>query len=680
MLGRFGTPVRLWQLITQALEHGTTYIRSLQSPPFGTTHGVKQRCAVSCFLFVIVFDIPFRHLTAQGITFLAYVDNIATPAHVNCSQQVADAVQKALSMIGCQINVIKSEALPLVRPPPPPPSLPQYHMPPLPVQTCGPSPWQTLPSPMPAEWLNNWSHRCAGVSHLMHLGHPLPAFLDIKAAYRLIMHELRAQLQELHAHPIQTLDCILLVNTMVVPCLLYRTESLPLSNCQLSDIHDCLQRFVLLIAGLPPLVARKGLHTHRRHGLELPHFSTLHPTRVLDSLHGNYRLEEFIVRAKHPLAPYQQFLSAVNKFGPPCGDSPTPLPVVWQAQRATRAATEVVHVAGLQVYILPTTHAREAVYTDGRKLGDPLPSGAAAVLRDGRVAVCRVPGATNSYKAELIGIFLGSHFSAEPETLCLDCQGAILSLQGSKPPLREAHWVRQVRSSFLQGGQSLECVKGDVGLQDNELSNDNAKVGTPLPRPPLATRTSRWEVIHQGEVTLSPHQVWTHDLVPTHQHEHFGPVSWRPLKRHRLTWHKWLFGLQSREGFRHYATYWRDKPSRMPCAHCGTRLNDSVHGVLAHCSPTHPLVAAWLSAWPSPPLLANSRSTGICRDLWIVGCLAIPRTLYRYLALHHAGLRAARVAVGKFQQNALNAVNASLEKTVPRPSSRPCSFHPEDWH
>ena len=113
----------------------------------------------------------------------------------------------------------------------------------------------------------------------------MPAFLDIKAAYRLILHKSRAQIQELHADPIQTLDRILLVNTMVVPRLLYRTECLPLSNCQLSDINDCLQRFVLGIAGLPPLVARKTLHTHRRHGLGLAHFPTMHPTRVLDSLH-----------------------------------------------------------------------------------------------------------------------------------------------------------------------------------------------------------------------------------------------------------------------------------------------------------------------------------------------------------------------------------------------------------
>ena len=115
VMGRLGTRVRLLQLIAQALEHGTTYIRGSQSYPFSTTHGVKQGCPLSCLLFVIVFDIPLRHLTAQGITFSAYVDDIAAPARVNCSQQVADAVQKALSMIGCQINLSPRKLHPVLR-------------------------------------------------------------------------------------------------------------------------------------------------------------------------------------------------------------------------------------------------------------------------------------------------------------------------------------------------------------------------------------------------------------------------------------------------------------------------------------------------------------------------------------------------------------------------------------
>ena len=384
------------------------------------------------------------------------------------------------------------------------------------------------------------------------------------------------------------------------------------------------------------------------------------------------------VHTKNPLAPYQQFMFAVEKLGPPRGDSPTPLPVVWQARKTISAAIEVVSVAGLQVYVLPTTHAPEAVYTDGSKLGDPPSSGAAAVLRDGRVAVCRVPGAPNSYKAELVGILLGSHFSAEREKLCLDCQGAILSSQGNKPPLRQAHWVRQVRSSLQQKGQSLEWVEGHVGHQYNELSDHYAKVGTlppPPPRPPHLTvgchpsgrnHPPPPQGMDARPDSLPPTRTLPPGLVEA---SHTTP----PHMAQVAVW----FAIEGRvQPLCHILAR-----RVVPCAlqHCGARHNDSVHGVLAHCSPTNPLVAAWLSAWPTPSLLANWRSTATRRDLRIIGCLAIPRTLYRYLALHHGGLRAARVAVGKFQHNALNAVNASLESAVPRPSNRPCPFRPEDW-
>ena len=151
------------------------------------------------------------------------------------------------------------------------------------------------------------------------------------------------------------------------------------------------------------------------------HLPTLHPNRFLDSFYCNYRLEESSVRAKTPLAPYQHFMYAVHKLDPPREDSPTLLPVVWQAKKTITAADEIVSAAKLQVYILPSTHAPELVYTDGSKLGDPPPSGAAVVLRYGRVAVSRVPGAPNSHKAELVGILLGWHLSAAREELCLDC-------------------------------------------------------------------------------------------------------------------------------------------------------------------------------------------------------------------------------------------------------------------
>ena len=53
--------------------------------------------------------------------------------------------------------------------------------------------------------------------------------------------------------------------------------------------------------------------------------------------------------------------------------------------------------------LLPHRSSPDATYTDASKLGHPLLSGASAVLSSGTIAVCRVPGVPNYYKAELVG-------------------------------------------------------------------------------------------------------------------------------------------------------------------------------------------------------------------------------------------------------------------------------------
>ena len=46
------------------------------------------------------------------------------------------------------------------------------------------------------------------------------------------------------------------------------------------------------------------------------------------------------------------------------------------------------------------------------------------------------------------------------------------------------------------------------------------------------------------------------------------PSTWYPLKFRRLAWHKWLFGLQSRRNYSHYASFWKDECPPRPCPHC----------------------------------------------------------------------------------------------------------------
>ena len=119
VLERMGTPLKLLRLIQTVLEHGSTFIGGSPDEVFRTTQGVKQRCPLSCFLFVLVFEIPLRYLQSQGLTVSAYVDDVSTPITQGNGDRTASQVQPGLNLIDCQLNVAKSECLPLLCPPPP---------------------------------------------------------------------------------------------------------------------------------------------------------------------------------------------------------------------------------------------------------------------------------------------------------------------------------------------------------------------------------------------------------------------------------------------------------------------------------------------------------------------------------------------------------------------------------
>ena len=514
----------------------------------------------------------------------------------------------------------------------------------------------------------------------MHLGHPLPACFHQKAGYKLIADELLSQLADLSAHPIQTLDRVLLVNTVVLPRLLYRCECFPLLSTQLRELSNALERFVFVVSGLFSLVAKNTLYTHRTRGLDLGSLAVVYPTRVLDSLHRNPLLGDMRVAADTIFSPRTLFTSALSLLGPPTSSSMLPLTVSWRSGSALRGAVEIAAVAGIGAYVVPNTGpAPDCTYTDGSRLGSPPASGASAVLPDGRIVLCRIPGNPHSYKAEVIGILLGSYFSPPHSRLRVDCKGAIASTTGSRRPVRHSRWVLQARQSLLSKNQSVDWIEGHTGHVHQERSNEYGKYGSTLSQPPPDSPQSPWDIVYRGELMLPPHKVWTHDLVVQHSHEHFHPSSWNPLKFRRLAWHKWLFGLQSRKTYAHYASFWKEESSPHPCPHCQQRHNLSVHGVLAHCTPSHPLVQAWLSSWPQPSLLTAWRATALRRDLRIVGRMAVPVSLYRHLCHTLGGSRSARKCIGRFQGQALDAATSALAREVPKLSPKPKPFNPQDW-
>ena len=245
-----------------------------------------------------------------------------------------------------------------------------------------------------------------------------------------------------------------------------------LTVTQLHSLNSLIEKFIFGVLGLPSVVAKKTLYTPRSHGLGMGYFAVLHPTRVLDTLHRNLCLHTMSTRSEHPLSPYNTFMAAVTLLNPNPEAQQPPVSTTWPANKLMRDATAVVHIAGLSVYLVPSNLRPELAYSDGSKRGSPPSAGAAVVLRDGRIAVCGVPGVPNSYKAELIGNLVGSHISPEHENIRLDCQGAMASAQGRKRPVRQAYWVQEVRPSLSSKGQTLEWVEGHTRETHNEAADE----------------------------------------------------------------------------------------------------------------------------------------------------------------------------------------------------------------
>ena len=150
-----------------------------------------------------------------------------------------------------------------------------------------------------------------------------------------------------------------------------------------------------------------------------------------------------------------------------------------------RGAVEVASVAGLTAYVVPNPGPRQdCTYTNGSRMGSPPSFGSSAVLPDGHIVVCRVPGNPNSYRVELAGILLGSHFSSPHACLRVACKGAIAPATGSRRPVKRARWVMSARNSLLSKNQSVEWIKGHTAHVHQERSDEYAKYGSTLPPPP----------------------------------------------------------------------------------------------------------------------------------------------------------------------------------------------------
>ena len=402
-------------------------MRGTEGTGIGTTPGSRQGCPVSCLLFVVVFDIALCHLDLAHFSFVTFVDDITVVVPGGQTQKTAETIQSAVRKIGCQLNVTKSDCLP-VQECCSPSSLTTYHHPEpalsiekgghsgcFEINTCE----HTLP------WAKISTAIFKQVDHQMHLGHPSTRRLQRATAYDVLLAEVKEQPGELNAHPIPTSDRVALLSTMVIPRLLYRVECLPLTIEQLQRLNALMKSFVLAVKGLPPHVAHKTTYNHRKIGRGVRYLPVGQPTRALDVIHQHPYMTGLRVGASLPLAPRMVYQTAVAHLKPVTAPPQRPLDVYFQAKRLLPQGRGPQHVLGLEVYEITNTKSSPPegmVYTDSSKIGQPPSAGASAVAPNGTVYVCHAPGIQCNYRAELLGILFGSYLGPHNSVIGVDCE------------------------------------------------------------------------------------------------------------------------------------------------------------------------------------------------------------------------------------------------------------------
>ena len=288
----------------------------------------------------------------------------------------------------------------------------------------------------------------------------------------------------------------------------------------------------------------------------------------------------------------------------------------------------------------------------------------------------------------MVAVYLAAHYAPPGTIVHIDCKGVITSVQQGGPRVMLGEMVSFIRQWVKRKGLSLRHVKAHVGIPGNEVANTTAQTcNASVKFSPKQVPTNAFHVVFKGEKFTYPHKVWTKTLLPKHQQSDIWHVSFWPLRYRFQTWIKWIYACKWVPGYEGYHSFWN--PPGSPgfskhanlCGRCGSSHNQSVHGYIAFCDQTHPLVQAWIQSWPSSvqQRITQWRANANQRDRFILGKLCIPASLRITFKDWHLKFREVRAIIRKFQQivtvkmKSLPPINATWKAKRPNPWDK------DDW-
>ena len=670
LLARLKFPPNFLQLFGHILYKGCFHMVP-SNESFYASSGIRQGCPLSAMLFVLFYDLLLRILSKW--TPIAFVDDIAavTTSEIEAKMFIQEA-WSALQRMGLNLNVSKTEILPLEPLAPPTLSIPTTAVPPC-TWTYQPPPapglhaMDVLPSDPPQPLA---SSTIPTTSTVMHLGHLLSADLSPATMYADIMNAAHDLFTQFHQRPLPLYARLKVLNQVIAPQLLFRLEHLPPVKACLEHLGTLTQKFLLALSDVPSHLVKKTLFTHKKAGLGAFHLPTLIPQRVLDVVHKSIctlSADKFAIPHNGWLV--QCVAACTNVLGIPT----TPCPRQTLLQSPARASSSTHYLAALDLYCHETPHPLRILGNEAFADGSFFPStsqcASSVLLPNHKAFVLKPRGRPSCYRAEVYALAMAVDLVQSGAKIYTDSAAALNAIKGFSTRVTLAIPIHHIRTMAIQKNLRLVHVRGHTGIAGNEIADRLAKSAChSLPAPPPQVAANPWDICVDGELQTPPHKTWIRSLAPHHNHADIHPCSWKPLPR--PGWLAWLFGAKCAKGFAHPSSYWRNQRSPSPCQFCAGFHNASVHGHIGLCPNTeNPLVATWIRSWgPHSALVASWRLQAQARDRFLLGKLVLPNSLVEYLKLA-LGPRAAKACITSFHTQILRLLPTVLP-----------TWHPEEKH